>query len=562
MPKLGYKIICAVLCAVFTLGMFPVGSVRGAVEYDSYSTGGFEPTLPIIADSLVITSVDYYYEDKNDSLPGLHGGIDIVASMGTDVVSVYAGEVTHRGFDGNYGYNIIVKHTFGGREFYSRYAHLSEYVAGVGDIVEAGEPIAKSGSSGQSYSPHLHLEIYENSEPSRYERSYTLKYYLGQGTEILSKLKFYIHFISGEYNSQLRTTRLGSGGSCYSRCGLDREHDHISVFAEYIKLFYEISGKYYVYNDSAEASLFSDKTLSEHIYKTYDADGDAHLAFCEVMGVNTLDLRGLSISSLKGTEIFGDITGILTDGDILPIYTLNVNYSIPAEYIPQSGLLGTWKHTDTSGNLRLRSEPSTSSSKVGDIPPQAIIVVTQTQEAGGYLWGKTTYGGVSGWCALDPSWSMQISSTTRDFYVDSNGYVRASSSAELVSESFKGNDSSMLMFDADGFDFLPEGKMFVGWASEPDGEPERIGEDRSVLDVYPPLSFGDKKITLYAVIRDSDVLGDCDGDGLLGEGDVDTLVRYLSGYSDKNTRTDYLDYNGDGKINTRDVIAIKQELSK
>lgn len=59
-----------------------------------------------------------------------------------------------------------------------------------------------------------------------------------------------------------------------------------------------------------------------------------------------------------------------------------------------------WKTTASSG-LRLRSGPGTNYSQVSLIPLNTMINVTEKKQVDGFLWGKTVYKGVSGWCALD-----------------------------------------------------------------------------------------------------------------------------------------------------------------
>jgi len=46
----------------------------------------------------------------------------------------------------------------------SRYAHLSELFVKSGDIIQRGEVIALSGSTGLATGPHLHFELYRDSK--------------------------------------------------------------------------------------------------------------------------------------------------------------------------------------------------------------------------------------------------------------------------------------------------------------------------------------------------------------------------------------------------------------
>lgn len=55
----------------------------------------------------------------------------------------------------------------------------------------------------------------------------------------------------------------------------------------------------------------------------------------------------------------------------------------------------------SSNGVNMRSGASTSNSKVGVIPYNAYIRVTQIKENDGYIWGYTTYNNTNGWCALN-----------------------------------------------------------------------------------------------------------------------------------------------------------------
>ena len=56
---------------------------------------------------------------------------------------------------------IIIDH---GGGISTLYAHASELIAKVGDVVKRGDPILRVGSTGWSTGPHLHFEIRVNGQ--------------------------------------------------------------------------------------------------------------------------------------------------------------------------------------------------------------------------------------------------------------------------------------------------------------------------------------------------------------------------------------------------------------
>ena len=96
-----------------------------------------------------------------------HSGFDITAEYGTEIKSMADGKVICAEFDGTttegadsfnmgYGNKIEILNNDGRRVVY---AHLSEFLVKTGDIVKAGTIIGKTGCSGGSRVPHLHIEI-------------------------------------------------------------------------------------------------------------------------------------------------------------------------------------------------------------------------------------------------------------------------------------------------------------------------------------------------------------------------------------------------------------------
>lgn len=89
-------------------------------------------------------------------LYGLHTGTDVGAPIGTNFVAAASGVVTKAGFNKYYGNMVIIDH---GGGVQTLYAHGSEIVVQLGDLVSKGDTILKVGSTGYSTGPHAHFEV-------------------------------------------------------------------------------------------------------------------------------------------------------------------------------------------------------------------------------------------------------------------------------------------------------------------------------------------------------------------------------------------------------------------
>lgn len=89
----------------------------------------------------------------------LHAGIDWGISTGSTIMASCGGQVISAGWNGGYGYSILLQHADGRQ---TRYAHLSKILVSPGQYVQQGEKIGLSGNTGNSTGPHLHFEIIIN----------------------------------------------------------------------------------------------------------------------------------------------------------------------------------------------------------------------------------------------------------------------------------------------------------------------------------------------------------------------------------------------------------------
>jgi len=115
-----------------------------------------QPTQGIISSSFGL---------RHDPITGMtkfHDGVDIAAPTGTAVKAAAAGTVIFSGGATGYGNLVEVDH---GDGMVTRYGHNSVNLVAAGDEVQAGQSIARVGSTGRSTGPHLHFEVRKAGKP-------------------------------------------------------------------------------------------------------------------------------------------------------------------------------------------------------------------------------------------------------------------------------------------------------------------------------------------------------------------------------------------------------------
>jgi murein DD-endopeptidase MepM/ murein hydrolase activator NlpD len=94
----------------------------------------------------------------------MHWGIDLAAPLGTPILAATDGVVVRAGPASGFGNALYIQDADGNVQIYG---HMRYYNVRAGDVVHAGDQIAKVGSQGQSTGPHLHFEIHRGGMTGR-----------------------------------------------------------------------------------------------------------------------------------------------------------------------------------------------------------------------------------------------------------------------------------------------------------------------------------------------------------------------------------------------------------
>jgi len=88
-----------------------------------------------------------------------HGGVDIMAPEGSDIIAASSGTVESVTYGGGWGRHVIIDHGNGIKTLYAHMIEGSEAVV-AGQWVAAGTFLGSVGNTGYSTFPHLHFEVY------------------------------------------------------------------------------------------------------------------------------------------------------------------------------------------------------------------------------------------------------------------------------------------------------------------------------------------------------------------------------------------------------------------
>jgi murein DD-endopeptidase MepM/ murein hydrolase activator NlpD len=99
----------------------------------------------------------YGYVRQTDGYSIAHLGTDFRAATGTPVMAMNVGIVRKAQFYNTYGDTVVIDHGLG---LSTLYMHLSKIDVNVGEMVNQGQVIGWSGSTGYATGPHLHVSVH------------------------------------------------------------------------------------------------------------------------------------------------------------------------------------------------------------------------------------------------------------------------------------------------------------------------------------------------------------------------------------------------------------------
>lgn len=133
--------------------------VTSVVPTTRISEFAMKPFYPLRNGKVVASFGDHrFYEyEKQPVSESHHLGLDLASNAQAPMQTSNDGVVVFARENGIYGNNIILDHGLG---VYSLYGHCSSYMIKEGDVIKAGDSIAKTGTTGLALGDHLHFGMY------------------------------------------------------------------------------------------------------------------------------------------------------------------------------------------------------------------------------------------------------------------------------------------------------------------------------------------------------------------------------------------------------------------
>lgn len=153
---IGISMFILILCATQILNLGASSESKNNNENEIVEEVGeivYNGEFPMPIENFITVTSKFGIREGHGIVSSNHTGIDLCGSLGSRVMAVKDGEVTHAGWQGGYGNCVEIKHTDEqGNTFYTFYAHMRDNSLQVikGQQVVTGQIIGTQGSTGNS----------------------------------------------------------------------------------------------------------------------------------------------------------------------------------------------------------------------------------------------------------------------------------------------------------------------------------------------------------------------------------------------------------------------------
>lgn len=125
------------------------------LSQDEQDIAYIKTNVSMIVPTKGIVTSGYGEREPTDIISANHAGIDIGATVGTEIIAAMEGTVEEVSSYGDYGNHLKITNG----EVSTLYAHCSKILVNQGDYISQGQKIAEVGNTGRTTGPHLHFEI-------------------------------------------------------------------------------------------------------------------------------------------------------------------------------------------------------------------------------------------------------------------------------------------------------------------------------------------------------------------------------------------------------------------
>ena len=146
--------MCCAYTQYFVLGT--TNNLNDDSETNEIEQGenAYKGMFPMPVENFIEVTSKFGNRDAHGVVSANHTGIDLCGILGSKIIAVQDGEITHAGWQGGYGNCVEIKHTDEqGNVFYTFYAHMRDNSICVenGQTVALGQVIGTQGSTRKFY---------------------------------------------------------------------------------------------------------------------------------------------------------------------------------------------------------------------------------------------------------------------------------------------------------------------------------------------------------------------------------------------------------------------------